>query len=150
MKKFFSGMLLLVLAALAAQAQQGNIAAKLGYPQMIVHNAKIVTVDDASFTNNVGTIAQAMAIRDGKVLALGTNAEMLALAGPQTKKVDVKGRTVMPSLILTHEHPTDWSFQEPRAITHVLPNDDFIIHRWMPSVEPKKQDRKSTRLNSSH
>src|SRR5690242_5105541 len=106
---------LIGLSSLTALAQQAGIAGKLGYPQMIVHNAKIVTVDDPSFTNNVGTIAQAMAIRDGKVLALGTNAEMLALAGPQTKKIDLKGRTVLPSFILTHEHPTDWSFQEPRA-----------------------------------
>ena len=53
--------------------------------------------------------------------------------------IDAKGRTVLPSFIMTHEHPTDWAFQEPRAITHVLPNDDVIIHRWLPNVPPKNQ-----------
>ena len=120
-------------------AQQGNVAARLGYPQTIVYNAKIVTVDDDTFQSNAGSIVQAMAIRDGKILAGGTNAEIQALAGPQTQKMDMKGRTILPSLILTHEHPTDWAFQEPRALTHVLPNDDFFIHRWMPSVPPKQQ-----------
>ena len=69
MRKSLIAILVIMSAAGAARAQQANIAGKLGYPQMIVHNAKIVTVDDPSFTNNVGTIAQAMAIRDGKVLA---------------------------------------------------------------------------------
>jgi predicted amidohydrolase YtcJ len=139
MRKSVSAILLAIASVIAAPAQQGSVAARLGYPQMIVHNAKIVTVDDASFTNNVGTVAQAMAIRDQKILALGTNAEVLALAGPQTRRIDVKGRTILPSFNLTHEHPTDWAFQEPRAISHVLPNDDFMIHRWMPSLPPKQQ-----------
>ncbi|MSO20877.1 MAG: hypothetical protein EXQ56_10535 [Acidobacteria bacterium] len=134
--------MLLLMAATSPTwlvAQQANVMAKLGYAQMILHNGKIVTVDDATFTSQLGTIAQAMAVRDGKVLALGSNADMLALAGPQTRRIDLKGRTVLPSFTLTHEHPTDWAFQEPRAITHVLPNDDFMIHRWMPSVTPKQQ-----------
>ena len=124
----------------SAWAQQANIPARLiSYPQTIVYNGKIVTMNDKSFTANVGIIAQAMAIRDGKILETGSNADIRALAGPQTKQIDVKGRTVLPSFILTHEHPTDWAFQDPRALTHVLPNDDFLIHRWMPNLPPKEQ-----------
>ncbi|MBI3895996.1 MAG: amidohydrolase family protein [Acidobacteria bacterium] len=120
--------------------QQGDTAAKLGaYPQMIVFNAKIVTMNDASFTSQVGTIVQAMAIRDSNIVVIGTNAEVRALAGPQTKQIDLRGRTVLPSFMLTHEHPTDWAFQQPRSLIHVLPNDDFLIHRWMPSVPPREQ-----------
>ena len=130
----------IMLCSVWGWAQNADIAARLGaYPQTVVYNGKIVTMDDASFTSNVGTIVQAMAIRDDKILAMGTNADMRALAGPQTKQIDVKGRTILPSFILTHEHPTDWSFQEPRALTHVLPNDDFMIHRWMPDLPPKEQ-----------
>ena len=73
-----------------------DIAATLGYPQTIVYNAKIVTVDDESFSSNLGTIAQAMAIRDGNILAVGSNSEIRALAGPQTELIDLKGRTIVP------------------------------------------------------
>ena len=111
----------------------------VSYPQYILYNGKIVTVDDASFESKVGTIVQAMAIRDRKILDTGTNTAMLALAGPQTKKIDLKGRTVLPSFILTHEHPTDWAFQEPRAMKHALPNDDVIVHRWLKSAPMDQQ-----------
>ena len=129
----------LVLCTAWAWAQQGNIAARLGHPQMIVLGGKIVTMDDASFESRVGTIVQAMAVRDGKILATGSNAEIRALAGPETRLIDLQGRTVLPSFIITHEHPTDWAFQEPRAMTHVLPNDDIVIHRWLPNLPPKQQ-----------
>ncbi len=139
MKRAYALLLGLVLFAAAAPAQNADVAAQLGYPQMILYNGKIVTMDDSSFENKVGTIVQAMAVRDGKLLATGTNAKVLALAGPPTKKIDLKGRTAMPSFILTHEHPTDWAFIEPRAFRHVLPGDDVIISRWLPSVPPKQQ-----------
>ena len=61
------------------------------YPDHILYNGKIVTVDNPDFTTNLGTIAQAIAIRGGKVLAVGPDAEIRALAGPQTKSVDLKG-----------------------------------------------------------
>ena len=120
-------------------AQNVTVAAKLGYPQMIVYNGKIVTMDDASFASRVGTIVQAMAIRDGKILTTGSNAEVRALAGPPTKQMDLKGRMVLPSFILTHEHPTDWAFIEPRAFRHVFPGDDVILSRWIESLPPKEQ-----------
>lgn len=134
-------MMLVARGTLFAQnsAQNFDLPTRLGYPQMIVYNGKIVTMDDDSFESRVGTIVQAMAIRDGRILATGSSAEIRALAGPKTKVIDAKGRTVLPSFIMTHEHPTDWVFQEPRAITHVLPNDNLVIHRWLPNLPPKNQ-----------
>lgn len=122
-------------------AQQSDVSAKLGYPQMILYNGKIVTMDDSSFDSKVGSIVQAMAVRDARILATGTDAEVRLLAGPQTKVIDLEGRTVLPSFIITHEHPMDWAFQEPRAMTHVFPDDDneVVIHRWMPNLPPKEQ-----------
>ena len=118
--------------ALAVSGWGQTIPPKLvSYPQTILYNGKIATVDDASFESKAGTVVQAIAIRDHKILDTGTNAAVLALAGPQTRKIDLKGRTVLPSFILTHEHPTDWAFQEPTAMKHVLPNDDLIVHRWL-------------------
>jgi hypothetical protein len=75
----------IMLCGLWGWAQNADIGARLGaYPQTVIYNGKIVTMDDASFTSNVGTIAQAMAVRDGKILAVGSNAAVRALAGPQT------------------------------------------------------------------
>jgi predicted amidohydrolase YtcJ len=121
------------------RAQNPNVAARLGYPQTIFYNGKIVTMNDASFEWKIGDVVQALAVRDDKILATGNNATVRELAGPTTKQVDLKGRTMIPSLIMTHEHPTDWVFIEPRAFKHVLPDDSQIISRWLPSVPAKEQ-----------
>jgi len=77
----------------------------VNYPELIVHNAKIITVDDTAYNSNPGTIAQAMAVRDGKILKLGSNADILALKGPNTKVMDLKGKTVLPGFVNNHHHP---------------------------------------------
>ena len=75
----------------------------INYPEMILHNGKIVTMNDGA------TIAQALAVRQGKFLAVGTNAEILRLAGPKTVRIDLRGRTVLPGFIDTHSHPHEYS-----------------------------------------
>ena len=77
----------------------------VNYPELIVHNANIITVDDQAYNSNPGTIAQAMAVRDGKILKLGSNADVLALKGPNTKVMDLKGKTVLPGFVNNHHHP---------------------------------------------
>ena len=67
-------------------------------PSLILHNGKILTVD-----NNF-SVAQAVAITGQRVSAVGTNEAVLALAGPNTQKLDLKGRTVTPGLVDTHRH----------------------------------------------
>jgi predicted amidohydrolase YtcJ len=111
---------LLAVATAAAQTVTVPLAL-VGYPDLVVHNGKIVTMDDPSLNPTVGRTVQAMAIRQGKVLALGTNPEMLALAGPQTRRIDLKGRTVIPGIINTHSHMHDHSVGE--WISH---NEDKI------------------------
>jgi predicted amidohydrolase YtcJ len=69
-----------------------------GAPETILINGKIVTLDTRS------DIAEAVAIRDGKFLAVGSNRQIEALAGKHTTTVDLKGRTVLPGLIDTHAH----------------------------------------------
>ena len=100
-----------------------DIAAMLGYPQTIVYNAKIITVSDGSFTSNIGAIGQAMAIRDKKVLAVGSNRNIQALGGPDTKLIDLKGRTVVPGFIMTHNHPIDWAPVVPQIVNSVASPD---------------------------
>jgi predicted amidohydrolase YtcJ len=68
------------------------------YPDAIFINGKIVTVD-AAFR-----VADALAVRDGRFLAVGTTDEMGSIAGPSTTVVDLQGKTVLPGLIDTHAH----------------------------------------------
>ncbi|WP_035969307.1 amidohydrolase [Bradyrhizobium sp. WSM1417] len=75
--------------------------ASLAYAQkadLVVTNAKLVTLDPAS------TIAQALAVRDGKIVAIGSNDAMEGLIGPATRRVDAGGRTIIPGLIDSHIH----------------------------------------------
>ncbi len=67
-------------------------------PDLALLNGKIVTADSGF------SIRQAVAIRDGKFLAVGGNAEIRRLAGPNTKTIDLNGRTVLPGLIDSHFH----------------------------------------------
>src|SRR6185295_1382291 len=48
--------------------------------------------------------ATAVAIRDGRFIAVGSDSQVMALAGPKTKVVDLKGRRVLPGLIDNHLH----------------------------------------------
>jgi predicted amidohydrolase YtcJ len=61
-------------------------------------NGKIVTLDAAA------PIAEALAVRDGKIAAVGRSAEIRALAGAGTQVIDLGGRTVIPGLIDSHMH----------------------------------------------
>jgi predicted amidohydrolase YtcJ len=65
----------------------------IAYPSLVLHNGKILTVD-AQFT-----VAEAVAVRDGRILAIGTSADVLRLAGPNTRRIDLGGKTVVPGFI---------------------------------------------------
>ena len=79
----------LALFSIAAQAQTADT---------ILVNGKIVTVDDRF------TIAEALAIRGQRIVAVGTNADIEKLKGPQTRTIELDGRTVIPGLIDNHAH----------------------------------------------
>ena len=80
---------LLLVSAVGAVAQP---------PEVVLLDGKIVTVDADN------SLREALAIRDGKVLALGSTAEIRRLAGPATRVVELGGRTVIPGLIDSHLH----------------------------------------------
>ncbi len=91
MKREFHLAALFVLSVLSA----GAFAAAA---DTILTNGKVVTVDD-SFS-----IAQAVAIKDGRIVAVGKTADIAKLADAGTKTIDLKGRTVIPGLIDNHAH----------------------------------------------
>ena len=68
---------------------------------LILRGGKIVTVD-RDFS-----IQQALAIKDGRFLAVGTDRDMRPLIGPATRVIELAGRTVIPGLIDSHIHATD-------------------------------------------
>jgi hypothetical protein len=65
---------------------------------LIFHNATVWTVDDANPS------ARAVAVKDGKVLAVGGDEAILKHRGPATQVIDVGGRFVVPGFIDTHVH----------------------------------------------
>lgn len=79
------------------------------YADVVLINGKIVSMEDTGINTNTGTVHQAIAIRDGRILDLGTSDEVRRLAGPQTRTYDLKGRTVVPGVIDTHAHIWDYA-----------------------------------------
>ncbi|MDB5897296.1 MAG: hypothetical protein JWP41_898 [Ramlibacter sp.] len=87
------------LAALAALVLAGCAAVRTPVAaDLIVTNARVATLDAGS------RMAQALAVRDGRILAVGSSAAMQGLAGPSTRQIDAGGRTVIPGLIDSHMH----------------------------------------------
>ncbi|MCH8818935.1 MAG: amidohydrolase family protein [Acidobacteria bacterium] len=115
------------------QAQQSSIPAEiLAYPNIIAYNGKILTVDDAF------TIASAIAVRDGKFLAVGTNERIRAMEGPQTRMIDLKGKSVVPGFIDTHNHYNGYAERGliPRVIFRT--RDQWVgdIKKLVDAAEP--------------
>jgi len=73
-------------------------AARAQPADLIVVNARVATLDAAS------RVADALAVRDGRLIAVSSRAAVEALAGPATRRVDAGGRTIVPGLIDSHIH----------------------------------------------
>src|SRR3954466_3076573 len=82
----------------------GLIAAALHRPataqiaDIVLDNGKIITADERF------TIAEAVAIRGQRVIAVGRTSDLSKFKGPQTQVIDLNGRTVIPGLIDNHAH----------------------------------------------
>jgi predicted amidohydrolase YtcJ len=72
--------------------------ASWAYADTLIVNARVITVD-AAFS-----VAEAIAIRDGRFIAVGSRAEVEVLSGPATAVIDAGGHAVVPGLIDTHAH----------------------------------------------
>ncbi|MGQ9680886.1 MAG: amidohydrolase [Candidatus Bathyarchaeia archaeon] len=68
------------------------------YADLILFNGKIITVDEKE------TIAEAVAVKDGRIVSVGLNDEVLRMRGAETKTIDLKGKTIVPGFIDSHCH----------------------------------------------
>ncbi|HFC8543900.1 amidohydrolase [Neisseria weaveri] len=64
----------------------------------IFYNGEFTTLDRSK------PVAQAVAVADGKFAAVGSNSEILAMAGENTRRIDLQGRSVLPGLFDNHTH----------------------------------------------
>lgn len=90
------------LVALCALA----VVAGAQSPDTIYYNGKIVTLWEKQ------PVAQAVAIRGGRFVAVGASDELRKTAGARTKLVDLAGKTVLPGLIDSHVHPISAAMSE--------------------------------------
>jgi len=68
------------------------------FADLVLRDGKIVTVDKKE------SIAEAAAVKFGKILAVGRNGEIKRLIGNETEVLELKGKTVIPGLIDSHCH----------------------------------------------
>jgi predicted amidohydrolase YtcJ len=126
-----------VLAFTAAPLSFGVAAAQvpqppalvLHYADTVIVNGKIATVDPAF------RFVEALAIRDGRILAAGSRADVERLAGPGTKRIDAGGRTVVPGLVDTHAHLHEYALE--------------ISEGDIAAVEPKFKDAKAVPVDGT-
>jgi len=86
------------LSLLAIMAAAWLVAAQQPAPDLVLSNGKIITVDERF------SVAQAIAIKGERIVAVGANSEILPLAGSNTRRIDLRGRAVIPGLIDNHMH----------------------------------------------
>lgn len=93
-------LLTLVVAGLAAAcSKQPPPGADTAAAELVFKNANIYTVDPNKPS------ATSLAVREGKIVAVGADADTASLIGPQTKVVDVQGRLILPAFHDEHTHP---------------------------------------------
>lgn len=79
-------------------------------PDAVLYNGEIWTVDESQ------PRAQAVAIIGGRFAAVGSNDEVLHLASPRTKKIDLGAKTVLPGFNDAHSHPCDSGTEHLRKV----------------------------------
>jgi predicted amidohydrolase YtcJ len=87
------------IAALPLFASRAMAAISQQRPELILHNGHFITIDAGQ------PIAEAIVIVGDRILAVGSNSDILGLATSGTKKLDLGGSTVVPGFIDAHTHP---------------------------------------------
>jgi hypothetical protein len=102
MKKL-SHLLLAVFLCAACAGHEREFVRSLSAPKfadVILVSGRIITLDQSS------SIKEALAVKDGVIIAVGSDGEMRPLRGAQTREINLAGRTVIPGLNDSHIHAT--------------------------------------------
>jgi predicted amidohydrolase YtcJ len=91
MQRFISNVLVSAMAFASMEA--------MAAPDLLFFNGKVFTAEPGQ------ALAQAVAVENGKILKVGSDAEIKALAGTSTEVVDLGGKVLMPGMIDGHSHP---------------------------------------------
>ena len=102
------------------------------HPDMILVNGKIITVD------KYFSIAEAVAIKNDRFIAVGSNDDIEKLADSSTIRIDLKGKTVIPGLMDAHLHPESASLSE---LVEEIPDVHSInqLLTWIETQAGKKK-----------
>ena len=99
---------------------------------LIVINGNVVTVDDRS------PRAEAVAVHDGKILAVGKTSRITQLAGEQTRVIDAGGKTITPGFIDAHCHPRPiYPPESPLAVVDLRPESVSSIDELIDALRRK-------------
>ncbi len=122
MKKWIGGVLALWLAA-SIEITPATEQPPAEPADLIYHHAKVLTVD-AKFR-----VVEAIAVKGDRVLAVGSDEEVLRHRGPKTKVVDAQGRTILPGLYDSHTHPVGAATSElDGSLPYLRTLDDVFQH----------------------
>ena len=109
-----------ILLSSAASTAETETPLKLPAPvadaDIVLYNGNVLTVD----TND--SVHEAVAIKGDRIKAVGGSKEIMALAGPKARRIDLKGRTVTPGMLDTHLHLTSGSERDNYEVNLSYPN----------------------------
>jgi predicted amidohydrolase YtcJ len=88
------------------------------YADLVFYNGSVLTMDQ---DQPPFTVTEALAVRDGKILAVGDDDRILKMAGPNTQRMNLEGKALLPGIIDTHSHPHDYArIKNVRAYQTIL------------------------------
>jgi len=90
-------------------------------PDLILTGGRVYTIDAGR------SWAEAVAVREGRIVAVGANADVTRLAGPETRTVDLGGRFVMPAFHDAHVHPVSAGVELGQCNLNDLPTAEGTL-----------------------
>lgn len=100
---------------------------------LVLVNGKVVTVDRND------SIAEAVAVKNGKIMKVGTSQDVRALTGEKTKVIDLEGKAVLPGLIDCHIH-VDWYSATTKLFLNIRGSANTPLEKILEKIRKKVQE----------